>query len=48
MTAGLHTLDDFDLRGKKVLLRVDINSPLDPVSGEILDTSRIKGYAQTL
>ncbi|GBE56514.1 bifunctional PGK/TIM [archaeon BMS3Bbin16] len=48
MAVGLHTLDDFDLRGKKVLLRADINSPLDPMSGEILDTSRIKGYVQTL
>jgi len=48
MAAGLYTLNDFDLRGKKVLLRADINSPLDPVSGEILDTSRIKGYVQTL
>ncbi len=48
MAAGLHTLDDFDLRGKKVLFRADINSPLDPVSGGILDTSRIKGYVKTL
>jgi phosphoglycerate kinase len=48
MTTGLLTLEDFDIRGKKVLLRADINSPLDPHSGEILDKSRIKGYIPTL
>lgn len=44
----LLTLDDFDLKGKKVLLRTDINAPLDPRSGEILDISRIKGCIPTL
>jgi phosphoglycerate kinase len=48
MAVALPTLDDFDFEGKKVLLRADINSPLDPQSGEILDTSRIKGYLPTL
>jgi phosphoglycerate kinase len=48
MALGLLTLDDFDLRDKKVLLRADINSPLDPHSGEILDKTRIKGYIPTL
>ncbi len=48
MALGLLTLEDFDLRGKKVLLRADINSPLDPQSGEIIDKSRIKGYIPTL
>ena len=35
------TLDDFDYRGKTVLLRVDINSPLDPVSKRIVNENRI-------
>lgn len=48
MTLGLLTLEDFDLQGKRVLLRADINSPLDPQSGEILDDGRIKGYIPTL
>jgi phosphoglycerate kinase len=48
MAAALLTLKDFELEDKKVLLRADINSPLDPRSGEILDTSRIKGYIPTL
>ncbi|NIM03775.1 phosphoglycerate kinase, partial [bacterium] len=45
---ALLTLKDFDLTDKKVLLRIDINSPLDPRSGEILDISRIKGYIPSL
>jgi phosphoglycerate kinase len=48
MTVGLLGLDDFELGGKKVLLRADINSPLDPKSREILDTSRIRNYISTL
>ncbi|MFW5952782.1 MAG: phosphoglycerate kinase [Candidatus Natronoplasma sp.] len=41
-------LDDFDLTGKKVLLRVDINSPLDPESGRILDDYRIRSHLETI
>ncbi len=42
------TLDDFDLRDKKVLLRLDINSPLDPGTNQILDDSRIVAAKPTL
>ncbi|MCD6248142.1 MAG: phosphoglycerate kinase [Hadesarchaea archaeon] len=42
------TLDDVDVRGKKVLVRVDINSPLDPETGEILDDTRIRECSRTL
>ena len=35
------TLDDFDFEGKTVILRVDINSPLDPQTGRIVDDNRI-------
>jgi phosphoglycerate kinase len=42
------TLDDVDVRGKRVFLRVDINSPLDPASKRILDDSRIKATVETL
>ena len=31
------TLDDFNLEGKTVALRVDINSPIDVNTGAILD-----------
>ena len=42
------TLDDVDVKGKTVLVRVDINSPLDPNTGEILDDTRILECAPTL
>ncbi len=45
---ALLTIKDFDLSGKTVLLRADINSPLDPRSGRILDSSRIRSYIPTL
>ncbi len=42
------TLDDFDLDGKTVLLRVDINCPIDPNTLEILDDTRIREHARTI
>jgi phosphoglycerate kinase len=42
------TLDDFDVRDKTVLVRVDINSPLDPKTLEILDVTRIEACAPTI
>lgn len=42
------TLDDVDVDGKTVFLRVDINSPLDPGSKRILDDSRIRASVKTL
>ena len=42
------TLDDVDVSGKTVFLRVDINSPLDPKTKRILDDSRIKATETTL
>ena len=44
----LFTLDDFDLDGKTVLLRVDINSPIDPSTGRILDDHRMKSHLKTI
>ncbi len=41
-------LDGVDVKGKTVLVRVDINSPLDPNTGEILDDTRIRECAPTL
>jgi len=43
-----NTLDDFDLEGKTVLLRVDFNMPLDKKTLEILDTTRIKKVLPTI
>lgn len=42
------TLDDFDLRDKRVLLRLDINAPLDPITKQILDEIRIVSARPTL
>jgi len=42
------TMDDFELTGKVVLARVDLNSPIDPMSGEFLDDRRIQSHAKTL
>ena len=43
-----YTIDNFNLEGKKVLLRVDINSPIDPKSGRITDDTRIRNHAETV
>jgi len=42
------TLDDFDLKGKTVFLRVDMNCPIDPNTLEILGTKRIEELIETL
>jgi phosphoglycerate kinase len=48
----LPTIDDLDekygLHGAKVLLRIDINSPVDPETGKILDDSRIRAHSVTV
>jgi phosphoglycerate kinase len=43
-----YTLDDFDFRDKRVLLRVDINSPIDPITHEILDDTRMKAIIPSI
>jgi phosphoglycerate kinase len=42
------TLADAGLAGKRVLLRVDVNCPLDPETGNFLDDSRLRGVLPTL
>jgi len=41
------TMDDVILDNKRVLVRVDFNSPMDP-SGNILDDKRIRSHLETL
>ncbi|MGC9517249.1 MAG: phosphoglycerate kinase [Methanomicrobiales archaeon] len=42
------SIDDFNLEDKIVLVRVDINSPVDPINGKILDNTRIELHAKTI
>ena len=48
MINGMQTLDDFNLKGKTVLARFDMNSPLDPKTREPLDITRIEKSLPTL
>lgn len=42
------TLDDLDVRSRTVLLRVDINSPIDPETGKIVDDDRLDKSLPTI
>ena len=42
------SLDDIRLSGKRVLYRVDINSPLHPETGAFLDDGRLRAILPTL
>ncbi len=46
--ARVLTLDEVNLDGRTVLVRVDINSPLDPVTNVFLDDTRIRRILPTL
>lgn len=45
---GFHTLDDFDVRGRRVLLRIDINSPVDEKTLRLVDGSKIRQSITTV
>jgi phosphoglycerate kinase len=48
MRFGIHTLDEFDVTGKAVLCRVDINQPVDRATGQLKSTARIEACVPTL
>ena len=48
MRFGIHTLDDFDLKGKTVLCRMDMNQPVDKETGTLKSTARIEACIPTL
>lgn len=48
MKLKMNRMDDFDYRGKTVLLRVDINSPIDPGTKKIVNDNRIQKSLPTI
>ncbi len=44
----LLTLDDFELKGKTIFLRVDMNCPINPETMEISGTKRIEEVTETI
>src|SRR5256886_16689748 len=43
---NFHTLDDVDVKGKRVLLLVDLNVPME--NGRVTDATRIERVAPTI
>ena len=41
------TIDDVDLKGKTVLVRVDLNAPIDK-KGKVVDDTRIRAGEKTI
>lgn len=48
MRFGIHTLDEFDVRGKTVLCRVDMNQPVDKATDTLKSVQRITACAPTV
>ena len=48
MKYDFDTMDNYNFEGKTVLLRVDVNSPVDPLSGELLDDTRMQLHSRTI
>lgn len=48
MAKDFHTLEDFNFKDKTVLLRVDINCPLDKATLKIINDSRIRRVIPTV
>lgn len=44
----ISTLDELNAAGKTVLLRLDLNSPIDPASNSILDDKRFREHVPTI
>ncbi len=48
VVAYMKSIDEFDYNGKTVLLRIDVNSPIDPVTKKIVNENRIKMSIPTI
>src|SRR6201987_528442 len=46
MSKPFRTLDDVDVKGKRVLLRVDLNVPME--NGRVTDATRLERVAPTI
>ncbi len=44
----MKTMDDLDVKGKKIIIRVDINSPVEKESGNIVLNPRILSHSRTI
>lgn len=42
------TIDDYNFKDKTTLIRVDINSPIDPDTKKIIDDTRIRVHGETI
>jgi 3-phosphoglycerate kinase len=48
INVSFFTLDDYDLTDRTVLLRLDINSPIHPLTGEIMGDTRFRSHIPTI
>ena len=48
MKYGINTIDDFEIKGKTILCRIDVNQPVNKETGELKDLTRIIGCVPTL
>ena len=48
MLLPFFTISDLDLEDRTVLMRVDINSPINPDTGEVLSLKRIEEHARSI
>ena len=48
MRFGIKTLDDYEIKGKTVLCRIDINQPVDRKTGVLKSTTRIRACVPTI
>ncbi|GGM66792.1 phosphoglycerate kinase [Thermogymnomonas acidicola] len=42
------TMDDYEFDGRRVYVRLDINSPINPITGEIIGSSRFRSHVETV
>ena len=48
MLKDIPTMNDYDFKGKTVLLRIDVNTPMNPKTGELLDDRRFRSHKDTI